>query len=895
MRVPFRRSLLAAAIGAALTFGAAQAQTEPQASSQARFDLARQPLDAAIREIARLTGINIVVDSRLVKGLETPGLKIRATPEDALKRVLEGTGLTPLYVDAHTVTILSEDEARAARAAAQKQEGTDRPFGRAQADATRSGPPPLNPPIRPGKFEIEEILVTGTHIRGATAAASPTLSIQREVFAEWGAANVQDVLRKLPQVFTGGASAHSSAVASAHNNETNSNFGSGVNLRGLGSGSTLVLLNGRRIAAGGLGAYVDVSAIALSALERIDVIPDGASAIYGSDAVGGVVNFILRDDFDGAETNLRYGSVTEGGLQQFDANQLLGATWDSGAFFTTLDYQDRSNLAAADRGYANALSQAPSDLIPQQQVWSALFNAHQDLGAEVRLAATLYANKRDVEHMIFSPLTQTDTWSAVKTVQAGGTLALDWMFAPNWNVSVAHTYGRSDTDQLGVLTAASTGLVIQRGTSDYGLDTSVTELIADGPIFAAPGGAARLAIGGEHRAESLEAKRRGLSQAALARPLSLKRDVDALFAEVNLPLVGAQNARPGLRRLDLIAAARHEDYSDFGASTDPKFGVVYSPVAGLDLRGTYGTSFRAPYLNQFDDSFAVGVLYQAADTGQITGAVFQSPGPDLGPENATTWSAGLDVRPEALPGLELSATYFDVDYEDRIVQANFDFAPSSDPLLSPRVSTPPDPELAAMLAFLAARDPTTVIDFTGLPGVTLDDIEATYDARLRNTAVTSLSGIDFVVSQSFTAAGHRFGAGVNASYLLKLENKVTSTSQAVDVVDTIFNPADLRLRSFLTWSRGSWSAAAFVNYVDSYRDNQLPQEHRISSWTTCDLSAAYRSGKGGLTVRLNVTNAFDRAPPKIIDYAAAYANPGYDTQNADPLGRYASLQLSLGW
>src|SRR5690606_37707096 len=125
----------------------------------------------------------------------------------------------------------------------------------------------------------------------------------------------------------------------------------------------------------------------------------------------------------------------------------------------------------------------------------------------------------------------------------------------------------------------------------------------------------------------------------------------------------------------------------------------------LDLRATYGTSFRAPQLYLFDDSYGIGLLYRALDTGQIIASVGQFPSEDLGPENAKTWTAGFDVRPQALPGLKINATYFRIEYQDRIAQGTVSLFPFTDPVTRARISTPPDPEILAAYEYLAARDP----------------------------------------------------------------------------------------------------------------------------------------------------------------------------------------------
>src|SRR3546814_19437548 len=107
----------------------------------------------------------------------------------------------------------------------------------------------------------------------------------------------------LPQTFTGGSSETASAVVSTRNgSEYNVAYGAGVNLRGLGTESTLILLNGRRLAPGGFGNFTDIALVPLGALKRLEVVTDRASALHGSDASGGLVHLGLPDDFDCAAT-----------------------------------------------------------------------------------------------------------------------------------------------------------------------------------------------------------------------------------------------------------------------------------------------------------------------------------------------------------------------------------------------------------------------------------------------------------------------------------------------------------------------------------------------------------------------------------------------------------------
>src|SRR5690606_16722344 len=130
--------------------------------------------------------------------------------------------------------------------------------------------------------------------------------------------------------FGGAPNEGTAAISLDPNSGKNTASGSSINLRGLGNASTLLLLNGDRPPLGGFGGvFGDISLIPASAIERIEVIADGASAIYGSDAVAGVVNVIPRLRFEGAETSLRYGTA-DGDSQDVLASQILGRGWDSG-------------------------------------------------------------------------------------------------------------------------------------------------------------------------------------------------------------------------------------------------------------------------------------------------------------------------------------------------------------------------------------------------------------------------------------------------------------------------------------------------------------------------------------------------------------------------------------
>jgi len=131
---------------------------------------------------------------------------------------------------------------------------------------------------------------------------------------------------------------------------TNSARGSGVNLRGLDAGATLVLIDGKRMAPSGTeGVFEDISNIPLSIVDHVDLLPDGASAKYGADAVGGVVNFVTRGNFSGSQTQARGGGVTDGSMGERQFSQLFGNTRDSGSDLLSFEYFQRDALRAQYR------------------------------------------------------------------------------------------------------------------------------------------------------------------------------------------------------------------------------------------------------------------------------------------------------------------------------------------------------------------------------------------------------------------------------------------------------------------------------------------------------------------------------------------------------------------
>lgn len=193
----------------------------------------------------------------------------------------------------------------------------------------------------------EEVVVTGSRIRGVEAVGSPVIAVDHDQIVEIGTASTGDLLRKIPQIIGLGAS---ETAATAQNGAANVTRGVSVNLRGIGSNATLLLLDGRRFpTAGTQGQFTDASVIPSLALERVEVVADGGSAIYGSDAVTGVVNLIPRKHFDGFESSARYGSADS--YYDWSIGQIAGFGWTGGHLMAALEYGQHSNLNGQDRDF----------------------------------------------------------------------------------------------------------------------------------------------------------------------------------------------------------------------------------------------------------------------------------------------------------------------------------------------------------------------------------------------------------------------------------------------------------------------------------------------------------------------------------------------------------------
>jgi len=218
---------------------------------------------------------------------------------------------------------------------------------------------------------IDKITVTGSRIKGVDLEGTqPLVVLNAEDIRQSGASSISELMKQLGQT-RGGDGSFSTSESGATSTSTPAGQAA-ASLRGLGPSSTLTLINGRRVAASSFASgtqnFVDINSIPLAAIERIEVLATGASAIYGADAVAGVINYILKKDYQGAEVNLSSGNSFAGSDEgKHNINLVLGTNAAGGNLTVFADYYKRGGFSAQDRDFtkqpllANSYSYLPKN------------------------------------------------------------------------------------------------------------------------------------------------------------------------------------------------------------------------------------------------------------------------------------------------------------------------------------------------------------------------------------------------------------------------------------------------------------------------------------------------------------------------------------------------------
>lgn len=832
------------------------------------------------------------------------------------------------------------------------------------------------------EVEAAEIVVTGSRIRGIDPVGSNVIALDQAKIAEVPVTSTNDMLRRIPQVVSLGANR---AGGSAQNGAANQTRGAGINLRGLSTNATLVLYDGKRLPPQGTqGQFTDPSVIPSIALGRMEVVADGASAIYGSDAVAGVVNMILRKDLNGVEARARYG-LTEGNFREQQLALIGGRRWADGHFmiageftknnelfgseldFYQNDNRDRGGLDRRNRScapgtmtvdgtrYAMPTGTLTSDnvgslvantsnlcfygdqdlVLPQQERYSVVSAFSQEIGSGFRVFADGFFSYRQGQ-IANTPNINTTVTNAnpffVSPVSGATSVTIETSLIPtlglqmndfhaqSWNVvggfeaqlfsdfkgTVYYSHGESeelaDRRRSGVNNAAVTAALLdtnpetalnlfggpnnaetlRRITDNLFVIEGRTRLDvfnaqADGSLFELPGGNVRIAVGAEHRAEYTYTNlTTGSSTAQTPAPDSGSRNVNAVFAEMFVPLVGSANAMAGIEQLSLSLALRHEDYSDFGSTTNPKFGITYKPFAGLTLRGTYGTSFRAPTFGEVSTPSLYFDNLPGANGNQL-GIGIAGGNPTLKPETAKTWSFGIEAAPEAVPGLRASLTHFRIDYSNQIQALRGTVGLLTDPLYSSFVNLSP------------TRAEIDALADSGLPyanPINRDQVTFIADGRRHNLGTSLLRGLDFGLSYDWTMGDVRFDAGVQGTYVIDYLFETVPGSGYVDVLNTFGFIQKFRSQTDLGMQYGDLRGRLIWNHLSGYDNKTVTPIQKVSNYDTFDISVSYKFSDR-LTLSADVRNLLNENPP-FVDTPG-----GYDPQASNPLPRLFSVTAQV--
>ncbi|MEO8017382.1 MAG: TonB-dependent receptor [Pseudomonadota bacterium] len=857
--------------------------------------------------------------------------------------------------------------------------------------------------------EISEIIVTGSRLRGAAPVGATVKTLERAEIDASAAVTVDRMLQELPQVSDLGVSENSRGQAGGAGNIVYSNS---INLRGIGPNATLTLVDGHRATSN--TRSINPSIIPTLGLERIEVVADGASAIYGSDAIAGVVNLLPRRTLDGGEAIARYGRSADDAFDEYQIGFAQGKVWDRGQVMVAYEHVYRSNLNGDDRGFfANAdqttqggrdyrvLTCAPGtisaggltyaipaagvtsasaaslvagtanrcnsitnqDLFPEQEYDSVNSTFTQGFGDHFEVFADGFFSKREyVRHPGDSTATitvpSTNAWFVRPPGFAGASTtvaynfqddlpnnvqtgyAQSWEVTPGVRVKLPHdwqfeallTYGRSHDEanqsaglNNAALNTAAASADPATAFDPYGLHRTSAATLAllanqiffaptlgrftgyearfNGGLFDLPAGEVKLAAGYEGQQIGVDL---GSARGAPANPIvyrTFDRRVDSFYAELLLPFFGEANGLPGLRRLDLTVAHRYDKYDDVGSTSNPKIGLSWAPIRSLTIRGSYGTSFRAPLIAEIygNSNNLFQQNYQnPAGGAPILGSALSGQNLDLAPETARTTSLGVDFEP--VEGLRLSLTRFDVNYKNQVN------AYLSDLTILTRAAQFAGTGLILqgteardqVLALLAAG----VLPVGAFPGGNAANTTVFVDGRNKNLGRSITAGYDFQGAYRLpTASVGNFTFDLSGTYLSRFATSITPAAPIIGRVATIFNPQRLKARASIGWDMNSVHAQAVFHYVNSYTNTNVTPNQSVGRYTPVDLSLSWNVGSAfpghsltdGLRVGFDARNLFDEDPPYVNLAPNGNGSGGYDATLANPIGQQVSVSLRKSW
>jgi iron complex outermembrane receptor protein len=779
---------------------------------------------------------------------------------------------------------------------------------------------------------LEKVEVTGSHIkRTDIEGPSSVLVIDREKIDQTGSTTVSDLLRRLPMNY-----------GESFDEKYGYGFApgsSGMSLRGLGQENTLVLLNGQRLANYAFAqdvanTFVNLNSIPLSAVERVEILKDGASAIYGSDAIAGVINIILRKDYEGTEIAATYGGTSYGDGNEGILSLIKGWNTAKSNLTVVLDYFNRSAISRADREFsknADHTSQGGIDFTSPANYPSNVFNAATgDL-----LTFTGFYNYNQVMTLVPS------------TERLGAIVNYTFELSPELTLFSEFGYNQSTTDFDQASTAVFPEDILVPGThpdnpaapdpavvywrmTEWGnRETETTTdngrivvglkgIMADWDWEAAANyNRSKTVFDGQNYVQ-LSALQDGVdnftinpfgttpnSQAAIdSTKVSIQRTGISELYGVDAKTTGeiAQlNAGPVY--LALGAGWRNESLEDTPDSLSEQGDIVGqggTSTKGERDVGSAFAEFNVPVIEQIEMQLAVR-YENYSDFGDAT-----SPKVGLSYKPTSSWllrgSWGQGFRAPSLPELHLGpTTAFDVvidpvsgnpAFTAVTLQGNPDLDATDSTSWNLGALWEPIDHFTIEINYwnydikdnIEAVEPQYLVDNeASLPsGVIIRDPVTNeiiqVNTTFLNISATQTDGLDIDIRYRWnTTAAGTFTIGVLANYLMSYDQQAFQGAPTEDLVGTYRYPK-WRAVLPLGWYKDDYGASITANYIDKY-DDGLDPSLTVDSLLTWDVQFVYL-GIRNSTLTIGVKNLTNEDPP--------YANEpeGYDFATDDPRGRF---------
>jgi len=861
------------------------------ARAEISFDIVPQPLQAALLAFSEQAGVQLIIAASTRGLMLNEGVHGNFRAEDALALLISGTNLEYRFTSSDTVTVRLKPLSPSA-----KEETAGAP-GKTQGEAISGGP------------RIEEIILVGSRTKGRTATETPVPVdiVSAGAMAATGQTEVGRMLQTLAPSFNFSSSSVSDGTDALRP----------ATLRGLGPDQTLVLVNGKRrhtsalvhvntsVGRGATG--VDLNAIPGASLRRIEVLRDGAAAQYGSDAIAGVINLVLKNSAEGGEANVSYGQAYEGdgGTTVANANFGFGLR-DDGFLNITAEYRDRSNTNRAgfsgavqyplldNGGACDATDNSACD--PREfsfdrenfrigdadsESSSFVLNAKLPLGEG--LSAYAFGTYSDVKNQSAGFYRRANQYDRTVTeIYPDGFLPLintniedysasfgvEWAMEEGWDMDLSVNYGansfqfiisNSSNASLGPNgpTTADAGTLFFSQTT-FNFDT-VKSFTVDGRKITVAGGA-------EYREENyrLDAGER----ASYADGGALNRNCPGCDTDPVAYASGFQVFR-GFSPANEVDAARHnlslyidleteisekwlvagavrlEDYSDFGSKITGKLSSRFRVSETLAFRGSVASGFRAPSQQQKNFN---SISTQFVDVAGLTVAQ------ERGTFRNDSIVAGLAGVPELKEETSFSISAgFVANVSDVTLTADYYHIEIEDRIgISGAIDlTRPGFESVAGAAssgqfFVNAADTVT----NGLDLVATYDMPLGADQQLQLSAAANWTNTDVEAGSIVRSIG-----GVDVGPLI--------SRQDVSIIEE-WQPKS-RINFTANYARGNWGLVARLSQFGSYSvcegacDSASNRQTFGAKWLS-DFQLSYRAGDTGLKLSLGANNIFDVTP-----------------------------------